>query len=126
MGNLVHYLGFIGIFMVAGLPLTFFAAVLGGLLWALLKRLPGWFFPAALGLCLVILGATLVWAGRVDDDTDIGAVVPHVVLPLNLAIAVPSLLVGWALWWYRRDRKLKEAQARNARKPDSVSAARLP
>ncbi|GAB6899987.1 hypothetical protein [Kineosporia succinea] len=124
MGILTDYLAFLGIVIVVGMPLTFFLAVSGGLLWGLMHRLPGWFFPVALVVCAVIFTVVLTASGRAVED-EMLAVLTELVT-LNLVIAVPALLVGWGLWWYRRSTKRRAARARKTRKPDSVSAARLP
>ncbi|WP_285593020.1 hypothetical protein [Kineosporia sp. NBRC 101731] len=96
-------------------PLTVLLVLVGGLLRASLGRLPGWFFPAGLGVCLVILIGTVIW---VQEGTEGGLeAIPALAAGINVVVAAAALIVGWMVWKVREMRKTRE--------PDSVNAARL-
>lgn len=96
-------------------PLTVLLAICGGVLRASRGRLPGWFFPAGLAACLVILIWAEIWV-RTNTDGGLEAI-PALIAEANVVIAVAALILAWVVRKVRAVRKTQE--------PDSANAARL-
>lgn len=109
MGSLIDGFVVLSIFVVIGLPLTIFLGAVAGVLWAWFDHLPGWYFIGAFGLLLAIGVRTVIWGRQfTPEGEDLEAMIPTLLLPLNLMIALPVLVVALIAWFWRRRNRQNE------------------
>ncbi|MBT0771289.1 hypothetical protein KIH74_20295 [Kineosporia sp. J2-2] len=90
---------------VSGLPLTVVLAVCGGVLRLALKRLPDWYFPAAMVLIAAVVAYAFLYLYRLDGDGGLETILPLLYL-FNAVVAVVIIGVWWAVLAVRRRRRV--------------------